>query len=28
VLTRLPAILPGASEEELLTLLPHRWHPA
>jgi transposase len=28
VLTRLPAILPGASEEELLALLPHRWHPA
>jgi hypothetical protein len=25
VLTRLPAILPGASEEELLMLLPHRW---
>ena len=28
VLTRLPAMLPGASEEELLALLPHRWHPA
>jgi transposase len=28
VLTRLPAMLPGASEEELLTLLPHRWQPA
>jgi len=28
VLTRLPAVLPGASEEELLALLPHRWHPA
>jgi transposase len=28
VLTRLPAMLPGASEEELLPLLPHRWHPA
>ena len=28
VLTRLPAILPAASEEELLALLPHRWHPA
>jgi hypothetical protein len=27
VLTRLPAILPGASEEELLALLPHRWRP-
>lgn len=25
VLTRLPAMLPGASEEELLMLLPHRW---
>ena len=25
VLTRLPAMLPGASEEELLALLPHRW---
>ena len=28
VLTRLPALLPGASEEELLALLPHRWRPA
>jgi transposase len=28
VLTRLPAMLPGASEEELLALLPHRWRPA
>jgi len=28
VLVRLPAMLPGASEEELLTLLPHRWQPA
>ena len=28
VLTRLPAILPAASEEKLLALLPHRWHPA
>jgi transposase len=28
VLTRLPAMLPGASEEELLGLLPHRWKPA
>lgn len=27
VLTRLPAILPGASEEELLPLLPHLWKP-
>jgi transposase len=27
VLTRLPAVLPGASEEELLALLPHRWRP-
>lgn len=27
VLTRLPAMLPGASEEELLALLPHRWKP-
>jgi transposase len=25
ILTRLPAMLPGASEEELLALLPHRW---
>ena len=28
VLTRLPAMLPGASEEELLVLLPHLWKPA
>jgi transposase len=28
VLTRLPAMLPGAGEEELLALLPHRWKPA
>ena len=28
VLTRLPAVLPGASEEELLAFLPHRWQPA
>jgi transposase len=28
VLTRLPAMLPGAGEEELLALLPHRWRPA
>jgi len=28
VLTRLPAMLPGATEEELLALLPHRWRPA
>lgn len=27
VLTRLPAMLPGASEEGLLTLLPHLWKP-
>ncbi len=27
VLTRLPAMLPGASAEELLALLPHRWQP-
>jgi hypothetical protein len=27
VLTRLPAMLPTASEEELLGLLPHRWKP-
>jgi transposase len=26
VLTRLPAMLPIASQEELLALLPHRWH--
>ncbi len=28
VLTRLPAMLPGASDEDLLTLLPHLWEPA
>jgi len=28
VLIRLPAMLPGASDEELLTLLPHLWTPA
>ena len=28
VLTRLPAMTPGASDEELLSLLPHRWKPA
>jgi transposase len=28
VLTRLPAMLPGAGEEQLLALLPHRWKPA
>jgi transposase len=28
VLVRLPAMLPAASEEELLALLPHRWRPA
>ncbi len=28
VLTRLPAMLPAASEEELLSLLPHLWKPA
>ena len=28
VLTRLPAMLPGAGEEDLLTLLPHLWKPA
>jgi transposase len=28
VLTRLPAMLPGASEEDLLPLLPHLWKPA
>jgi transposase len=28
VLTRLPAMLPRASEGELLALLPHRWRPA
>lgn len=27
VLVRLPAMLPGASDEELLALLPHRWQP-
>jgi len=28
VFTRLPAMLPGAGEEELLGLLPHLWKPA
>jgi hypothetical protein len=28
VLIRLPAMLPEASDEELLALLPHRWKPA
>jgi transposase len=28
VLSRLPGMLPTASEEELLALLPHRWKPA
>ncbi len=28
VLTRLPAMLPDASEEDLLKLLPHLWKPA
>ena len=28
VLTRLPGLLPGTNEEELLALLPHRWRPA
>jgi transposase len=28
VLIRLPAMLPAASEEALLDLLPHRWQPA
>jgi transposase len=28
VLTRLPAMLPAAREEELLALLPHCWRPA
>jgi hypothetical protein len=28
VLTRLPTMLPAASEEELLSLLPHLWKPA
>ncbi len=28
VLTRLPTMLPSASEDDLLSLLPHRWHPA
>jgi transposase len=27
VLMRLPAMLPTASEDDLLSLLPHRWHP-
>ena len=28
ILIRLPSMLPGASAEELLALLPHRWQPA
>jgi transposase len=28
VLTRLPAMLPGASKDDLLALLPHLWKPA
>jgi hypothetical protein len=28
ILIRLPAMLPGASEDDLLALLPHRWRPA
>jgi transposase len=28
VLTRLPAMLPAASEDDLLALLPHHWRPA
>jgi len=28
ILVRLPAMLPGASEESSLALLPHRWQPA
>jgi transposase len=28
ILIHLPAMLPSAGEEELLTLLPHRWQPA
>jgi transposase len=28
ILTRLPAMLPSAGEDELLALLPHRWRPA
>ena len=28
ILIRLPAMLPGASDEDLLALLPHRWRPA
>jgi hypothetical protein len=28
ILIRLPAMLPTATEEELLALLPHRWKPA
>ncbi|MGQ9576783.1 MAG: transposase domain-containing protein, partial [Thermoguttaceae bacterium] len=28
VLVRLAAMLPGASEEDLLALLPHCWQPA
>ena len=27
ILIRLPAMLPGASEQDLLALLPHRWRP-
>jgi transposase len=28
ILIRLPAMLPGANEEDLLALLPHRWRPS
>jgi len=28
VLTRLPAMLPSPSDDDLLSLLPHRWQPA
>lgn len=28
ILTRLPTMLPGASDEDLMTLLPHVWKPA
>ena len=28
ILIRLPMMLPGASDEDLLALLPHRWRPA
>lgn len=28
VLTRLPAMLPSPSDDDLLSLLPHRWRPA